>query len=38
MIKEPESLKARTPTTGGAKCELARIGGGLLQMPTRFLL
>ena len=28
MIKEPESLKARTPTTGGAKCGLARIGGG----------
>src|ERR687898_1500544 len=27
MIKEPESLKARTPATGGAKCRLARIGG-----------
>src|SRR5829696_2816855 len=30
MIKEPESLKARTPTTGGAKCRLARIGGGII--------
>src|ERR671915_2066563 len=27
MIKEPESLKARTPTTGGAKCRLAYRGG-----------
>src|SRR5215207_2661767 len=30
MINEPESLKARTPTTGGAKCGLARIGGGII--------
>src|SRR5215203_2800865 len=36
MIKEPESLEARTPTTGGAKCRLARTGGGLLQMPAGF--
>jgi hypothetical protein len=34
MIKEPESLKARTPATGGAKCGLAYRGG--LQMPARF--
>ena len=38
MIKEPESLKARTPTTGGAKCGLARIGGGIIAdagpLPT----
>ena len=38
IIKEPESLKARTPTPGGAKCGLARTGGGLLQMPARFRL
>src|ERR687898_3485183 len=34
MIKEPEFLKARTPTTGGAKCRLAYRGG--LRMPARF--
>jgi hypothetical protein len=34
MIKEPESLKARTPTTGGADCRLAYRGG--LRMPARF--
>ena len=29
MINEPESLRVRTPATGGAKGGLARIGGGV---------